>query len=583
MSARFLRRGTLIATFLLTFTTRTLADTGTAMGDRGGEGSTAFTGLARAPEANLFTGASGTSINLMLPPGRGNMTPSLTLSYNSAGGRSVYGYGWDLSLARIERSTKYGVPRCTGPTSDLFILTLPGGSTELVNEGGSTYRPVVEDTYIQATKFFSENKWEVVDRSGMKYVFGNVPEAHMIVGADVFMNNVTGCKYTAAWYVTHIEDPNGNTIDFTYTYSALENVPYLHKVEYGANTSSGSPQAHVYQVLLSYDATRPDNNIVTYHAGARMELRNRLATITIKALRPTQEEIREYTFTYDSVGYDDGYESMLKAVGVTGYPEQIFVYAPRLTPFQASFTQAVPLNSLRHRSDSGEVFRTILDMNGDGWVDLVDHQVPNWNVYPGSPTGFAPAAVTWATPAGIGETHIRNTWIATGICDDNGWSCVARDTFDITGDGIPDYIVADDQTTYPPSASVCPGLGLLNHKRWKVFPGYQFTNNGAPGGFAQTPLTWCAPVPFVRKDYTDDGITETWQDVVDMNGDGFRIWSPPNMPAGKYTSTRVRALSLPAPRSRDRSPSSVASTASIPITCSRISTATDSPICCTAS
>lgn len=50
-------------TLLLVLAARAAADTGTAMGDRGGEGSTAFTGLAQAPEANLFTGASGTAIS----------------------------------------------------------------------------------------------------------------------------------------------------------------------------------------------------------------------------------------------------------------------------------------------------------------------------------------------------------------------------------------------------------------------------------------------------------------------------------------------------------------------------------------
>jgi len=67
-------------------------------GSQTGDGSTTFTGLAQAPEANLFAGTAGTSIPIQVPPGRKNLTPQLALGYNSNGGPSPYGYGWDLPL-----------------------------------------------------------------------------------------------------------------------------------------------------------------------------------------------------------------------------------------------------------------------------------------------------------------------------------------------------------------------------------------------------------------------------------------------------------------------------------------------------
>lgn len=43
---------------------------GQGNGAQTGDGSTPFTGLAQAPEANLFIGAAQTSIPIQLPPGR---------------------------------------------------------------------------------------------------------------------------------------------------------------------------------------------------------------------------------------------------------------------------------------------------------------------------------------------------------------------------------------------------------------------------------------------------------------------------------------------------------------------------------
>ena len=52
---------------------------------------------------------------------------------------------------------------------------LPDSVVELVNDppGSDFYRPKVEEGYLRAQKFPAENRWEVVDRSGLKYSFGD--------------------------------------------------------------------------------------------------------------------------------------------------------------------------------------------------------------------------------------------------------------------------------------------------------------------------------------------------------------------------------------------------------------------------
>jgi hypothetical protein len=275
------------------------ADTTTALGDRTGEGSTPFTGLAQSPEANLFTGAMGTSIKIDIPPGRKSVTPSLALVYSSAGGPSPYGYGWDLPLGRISRSTKWGVPDCNGAHADDFILSMPSGTVELIAEspGSNYYRPKIEEAYLRAQKSTASNSWVLYDRSGLKYVFGDQAAARTGSGTSQFLT-------TVSWALTRIEDPNGNAVDISYVsdYTTADNITYPASIDYGGkNTSS-----HFYHVKFQKpDGTsgyenRPDP-IESDLSGARAILRKRLTTITVTTDIPSPNtSIRSYTLTYDT-------------------------------------------------------------------------------------------------------------------------------------------------------------------------------------------------------------------------------------------------------------------------------------------
>ena len=232
------------------------ADTGSSLGDRVGEGSTPFTGLAQAPEANLFTGSLTTAIPLELPPGRGGMTPQLALQYSSGGGPSPFGYGWDLPLGRIERSSAWGTPRCVGAHIDEFVLVLPTGSAELVREssGSTYYRPKVEEAWVRAEKRVAENQWRVVDRSGRVYTFGDVESARVATStpATFMSQSGTTCDFTAVWALTHVEDPNGNAIDVTW--SKIFNTLYPATIRWGANSHAGVPHVYVARLLPAWRA-----------------------------------------------------------------------------------------------------------------------------------------------------------------------------------------------------------------------------------------------------------------------------------------------------------------------------------------
>ena len=487
------------------------ADTGTALGDRSGEGSTPFTGLAQAPEANLFTGALNTAIPIAVPPGRRGMTPQLALQYTSSAGPGMFGFGWDVPIGRIERSTTWGTPRCSGAHTDDFILVLPTGASQLVREaaGSTYYRPSVEQAYVRAQQFAAQNYWIVYDRSGLKYTFGDTDSARLGNSTPLtFLSPAADgtCQLTTAWALTRIEDPNGNTIDVAW--GKLFNVLYPVTVRYGGSAQAGGPP-HTYTLRFLPEWRPPGDRQISYRDGVAVRLVWRIYAIVVETDVPAPgTPVRTYGLQYrdDASGADaDGYQSMLSAVSATGRPTQHFVYTPSVTGHRSTTaTVAAPpgvYGELRVANDSQEVSQTLLDMDGDGLIDLVRSDTPpasSWEVHWGAvgsdgAFAFQAAATPWQVPGNW--TYLRNVAVSSGGCNGNGWSCSKTDTFDLTGDGIPDYVDAS------------------NGANWIVYKG-----RGVPQwGFAPG-VNWPAPNrQYIRRTYGG----ATYQDVVDMNGDGL--------------------------------------------------------------
>jgi RHS repeat-associated protein len=158
---------------------------------------------------------------------------------------------------------------------------------------------------------------------------------------------------------------------------------------------------------------------------------------------------------------------------------------------------------LRTWTGSLEVYDSIIDMNGDGKLDLVQSGPFPWKVYFGENDGtddfaFAGSPVLWSGDNSYAGGQIRNVWVTTGPCDENGWACTVIDTFDITGDGRTDYVVASDAG-----------------QPWRVHVG-ELKADGT-WGFATQPISWPAPDHMMRR--TKDG--HIYRDTIDVNGDGL--------------------------------------------------------------
>lgn len=92
-----------------------------------------------------FTGAATFSYPIFAPPGRKDLTPSVSLNYSSVNRdiNTILGMGWDLNTMKIIRFSR------TGPenlyTGNRFISPFAGGNGELVPEtvdgnGYGTYK-----------------------------------------------------------------------------------------------------------------------------------------------------------------------------------------------------------------------------------------------------------------------------------------------------------------------------------------------------------------------------------------------------------------------------------------------------------
>jgi len=152
---------------------------------------------------------------------------------------------------------------------------------------------------------------------------------------------------------------------------------------------------------------------------------------------------------------------------------------------------------------------TTFDVDGDRRPDIVQTGAtdlsqsawdaagsPYWKVYRGGDERWSAAAMQWKVPASGGSSGFFAT-------SDSGWQ-----TFDLTGDGLPDLVQTAD-----PATSYVWDLG--GDPFWKVFV------NDGEGGFAKQPMNW--PVPDSGTSYgfhTPRYASSTWHwATMDIDGD----------------------------------------------------------------
>lgn len=191
--------------------------------------------LIQPPTVNQ-QGDASISYPLNIPQGRQGLTPQLALSYNSSGGDSWCGFGWNISMPSVSVDTRWGVPRYSNTTeTEVYMLNgeslheegglkanrpqVVGGSPEYPSRnqsGVKQFFPRVQGAYQKIERKGNTTDgyfWVVTDASQTKQYYGT-RDGNKLDTNSVLRDPVSG--NIAQWYITRTVDKWGNFIDYTY-------------------------------------------------------------------------------------------------------------------------------------------------------------------------------------------------------------------------------------------------------------------------------------------------------------------------------------------------------------------------------
>lgn len=233
------------------------------------KGGGAIKGIEEKFEVNAVTGTAGFSIPLPGSPTRQNFAPQLVLSYDSGGGNSPFGLGWNVGGPAIARKTEKKLPEYRdAEESDVFILS---GAEDLVpvlektddghwrkseippvTENGITYtitryRPRIEGLFARIERWVNqqtgETHWRSISPDNVHSVYGFSPEARLADPEDP--------SRVFQWLLSWSFDDKGNVILYEYKPEDFDNIgnkvfeknrlhrctnAYLKRVYYGNRT-----------------------------------------------------------------------------------------------------------------------------------------------------------------------------------------------------------------------------------------------------------------------------------------------------------------------------------------------------------
>lgn len=222
---------------------------------------------------DLFTGTATVSLPIEVPPGRKGMTPALNLVYKTGQADSWVGFGWSLDFGLIEVDTKDGLK------GDQFAFRTGSASVELVRNG--SYFSAKYEGAFSRFEHTSEGNWIVTDRAGKRSIYGATPPDRIEDAAKP--------GSTTKWYLSRIEDTDGNYILFDYEKHA--GVPYVQRIRYTGNAAA----LPLYEILFHLEQKPETEQVENYALGFKTQSTHRLRTIEIRA---RQNLYSAYDFVY---------------------------------------------------------------------------------------------------------------------------------------------------------------------------------------------------------------------------------------------------------------------------------------------
>ncbi len=193
---------------------------------------------------NVAKGNASYTIPIEVPSGINGVTPTVAVSYSSAGGHGLLGWGWHLAAgSEITQSSKVyaldGVKRPMEFTNTDNPLTLDGQRLVLISGdgfiGGSEYRTYIESH--QRVTVPDGGGFLVETKNGLKKYYGRTAASQL-----AFQVNGTGIVHK--WLLDEVRDRNGNRMLYDYILDAATNSYRLNRIQY-IIIGQQSPKAEV--------------------------------------------------------------------------------------------------------------------------------------------------------------------------------------------------------------------------------------------------------------------------------------------------------------------------------------------------
>lgn len=221
---------------------------------------------------NAAAGTASMSIPLPLSPGRSGFTPALQLTYDSAAGNSVFGFGWGLSTSAITRKTDKGLPRyLDDEESDVFILSGAEDLVPVLDVSGARkmltrtvwgtayliffYRPRIEGLFARIERWQAVatgiSHWRCLSHDNVTSLYG-YDEGSRIAAPD-------DPAKVFAWHLCRSWDDKGDLAVYSYVNEDSADVDGAAAHE--ANRSPAARAAQTYLTTIQYanlDAYYPD-------------------------------------------------------------------------------------------------------------------------------------------------------------------------------------------------------------------------------------------------------------------------------------------------------------------------------------
>ncbi len=465
---------------------------------------------------DLFTGTLSASIPIEVPPGRNGMQPDLKLTYRSSNGYGWVGYGWELEVGSIERSTRFGVNN----NGDDFVYRMAGARVDVVYVGmdstGRVYRAKIEGAFTRLRQLIATDGqpyWEATDKTGKRYVFGQTAASRQ----DDPPGDPTNTNYRIfKWCLDRVEEPNGNVMTVSYTKDHGQ--VYLDRIDY--------PPANYVKFYLD---NRGINRPILYTTNFGVRTSYRLQTIDVVAIDAAaiEHRVRAYQLVYSGSARPEG--ARLNSVqqfggnatldtngAITGgsrLPAKSFTYTSATNDF-------TPPNNpwMGTTGPSGATYSSnnqyVGDFDGDGKTDWMylntGGAAPGWYVATSTGSSFNDPQWWLVTTAADGAPTYHANYQYVG---------------DFNGDGKTDWMYLDTTGSVPGwYVATSNGHGFNGPQRW--------LRDTGPGGNTYNRNTYNLPNQFIG-DFNGDGKmdwmylgTDGWY-VGISNGNRFDVSSSP--------------------------------------------------------